>query len=182
MRVKTRSRCRRHPLTHNGIELLCTLLIQSFDSNTGVTTANEDDEILDRRTIDLVPTDKDRPSHPGVRRRSGRGTSPQRPCRGGDEVGWCVSDGDACGVGWTGTQRLHPDRSDRAVGASGRIRGMVRDDRRGERLFASYVDESAAHTLYPNLDMITAGFQGPAGTLKVCDGGYRLSADGPLAA
>jgi indole-3-acetate monooxygenase len=41
--------------------------------------------------------------------------------------------------------------------------------------FASYVDESVARTLYPSLDMITAGFQGPAGKLEVCDGGYRLS-------
>jgi alkylation response protein AidB-like acyl-CoA dehydrogenase len=41
--------------------------------------------------------------------------------------------------------------------------------------FASYIDESAAHKLYPRLDMITAGFQGPAGILEVCDGGYRLS-------
>lgn len=41
--------------------------------------------------------------------------------------------------------------------------------------FASYVGESAARELYPRLDMITAGFQGPAGTLEVCDGGYRLT-------
>src|SRR5262245_62154163 len=41
--------------------------------------------------------------------------------------------------------------------------------------FASYIDESAARALYPRLDMITAGFQGPAGTLEACDGGYRLS-------
>ena len=41
--------------------------------------------------------------------------------------------------------------------------------------FASYIDEPAARTLYPSLDTITAGFQGPAGTLEVCDGGYRLS-------
>jgi indole-3-acetate monooxygenase len=41
--------------------------------------------------------------------------------------------------------------------------------------FASYVDESVARVLYPELDMITAGFQGPAGTLEACDGGYRLS-------
>lgn len=41
--------------------------------------------------------------------------------------------------------------------------------------FASYIDEAAARELYPELDMITAGFQGPAGRLEVCDGGYRLS-------
>jgi indole-3-acetate monooxygenase len=40
--------------------------------------------------------------------------------------------------------------------------------------FASYIDESAARKLYPRLDMITAGFQGPAGGLETCDGGYRL--------
>lgn len=41
--------------------------------------------------------------------------------------------------------------------------------------FASYIDESAARRLFPSLDTIVAGFQGPAGTLEVCDGGYRLS-------
>jgi indole-3-acetate monooxygenase len=41
--------------------------------------------------------------------------------------------------------------------------------------FASYLDESAARDLYPELDMITAGFSGPAGRLEVCEGGYRLS-------
>lgn len=41
--------------------------------------------------------------------------------------------------------------------------------------FASYLDEHAARQLYPHLDVITAGFQGPAGTLEVCDGGFRLS-------
>lgn len=41
--------------------------------------------------------------------------------------------------------------------------------------FASYVDEPAARQLFPSLDAIVAGFQGPSGTLKVCDGGYRLS-------
>jgi alkylation response protein AidB-like acyl-CoA dehydrogenase len=46
--------------------------------------------------------------------------------------------------------------------------------------FASYIDESAARELYPDLDMITAGFQGPAGTLEVCDGGYRLSGRWPF--
>jgi alkylation response protein AidB-like acyl-CoA dehydrogenase len=46
--------------------------------------------------------------------------------------------------------------------------------------FASYIEESAARELYPDLDMITAGFQGPAGTLEVCDGGYRLSGRWPF--
>lgn len=46
--------------------------------------------------------------------------------------------------------------------------------------FASYLDESAARTLYPELDMISAAFQGPAGTLEVCDGGYRLSGRWPF--
>jgi hypothetical protein len=34
---------------------------------------------------------------------------------------------------------------------------------------------SPAQRLYPHLDAITAGFQGPAGTVAACDGGYRLS-------
>jgi len=46
--------------------------------------------------------------------------------------------------------------------------------------FASYIDESAARELYPDLDMITAGFQGPVGALEVCDGGYRLSGRWPF--
>ncbi|OBF19231.1 hypothetical protein A5725_19105 [Mycobacterium kubicae] len=46
--------------------------------------------------------------------------------------------------------------------------------------FASYLEESAARTLYPELDMISAAFQGPAGTLEVCDGGYRLSGRWPF--
>lgn len=46
--------------------------------------------------------------------------------------------------------------------------------------FASYLDESAARALYPELDMISAAFQGPAGTLEVCDGGYRLSGRWPF--
>jgi len=46
--------------------------------------------------------------------------------------------------------------------------------------FASYLDESAARVLYPRLDMISAGFQGPAGTLEICDGGYRLSGRWPF--
>ncbi|WP_082984742.1 acyl-CoA dehydrogenase family protein [Mycobacterium sp. 1245499.0] len=41
--------------------------------------------------------------------------------------------------------------------------------------FASYIDESAARTLFPELDMISAAFQGPAGRLEACEGGYRLS-------
>lgn len=45
---------------------------------------------------------------------------------------------------------------------------------------ASYIDESAARTLFPELDMISAAFQGPAGTLEVCEGGYRLSGRWPF--
>ncbi|HEV7360053.1 MAG TPA: acyl-CoA dehydrogenase family protein [Mycobacterium sp.] len=41
--------------------------------------------------------------------------------------------------------------------------------------FASYIDEPAARRLFPSLDTIVAGFQGPSGVLEVCDGGYRLS-------
>jgi alkylation response protein AidB-like acyl-CoA dehydrogenase len=41
--------------------------------------------------------------------------------------------------------------------------------------FASYIDEPAARRLFPSLDTIVAGFQGPAGMLEVCDGGYRLA-------
>jgi len=41
--------------------------------------------------------------------------------------------------------------------------------------FASYLDDSVARVRYPGLDMITAGFQGPAGALEPCCGGYRLS-------
>lgn len=40
---------------------------------------------------------------------------------------------------------------------------------------AAYLDESAARELYQELDMITAGFSGPAGRLEVCEDGYRLS-------
>jgi alkylation response protein AidB-like acyl-CoA dehydrogenase len=46
--------------------------------------------------------------------------------------------------------------------------------------FASYIREDAARKLYPDLDMINAGFVGPAGTLEVCDGGYRLSGRWPF--
>jgi alkylation response protein AidB-like acyl-CoA dehydrogenase len=46
--------------------------------------------------------------------------------------------------------------------------------------FASYIPEDAARKLYPDLDMINAGFVGPAGTLEVCDGGYRLSGRWPF--
>jgi alkylation response protein AidB-like acyl-CoA dehydrogenase len=46
--------------------------------------------------------------------------------------------------------------------------------------FASYIEESAARRLYADLDFITAGFQGPAGTLEPCDGGYRLSGRWPF--
>lgn len=41
--------------------------------------------------------------------------------------------------------------------------------------WASYIEEPAARRLFPSLDTITAGFQGPAGILEVCDGGYQLS-------
>ncbi|WP_201359257.1 acyl-CoA dehydrogenase family protein [Mycobacterium paraintracellulare] len=46
--------------------------------------------------------------------------------------------------------------------------------------WASYIEETAARRLFPSLDMITAGFQGPAGILEVCDGGYRLSGRWPF--
>lgn len=46
--------------------------------------------------------------------------------------------------------------------------------------FASYIDESAARTLFPELDMISAAFQGPAGHLEACEGGYRLSGRWPF--
>jgi alkylation response protein AidB-like acyl-CoA dehydrogenase len=46
--------------------------------------------------------------------------------------------------------------------------------------FASYIDETAARHLFPGLDSIVAGFQGPAGSLEVCDGGYRLSGRWPF--
>ena len=46
--------------------------------------------------------------------------------------------------------------------------------------FASYLEESAARRLYPKLDAVTAGFQGPAGTLHVAEGGYRLSGRWPF--
>lgn len=46
--------------------------------------------------------------------------------------------------------------------------------------FASYLEESAARRLYPKLDAVTAGFQGPAGTLHVAEDGYRLSGRWPF--
>lgn len=46
--------------------------------------------------------------------------------------------------------------------------------------FASYLDESAARALYPELDMVSAAFRRPAGTLEICDGGYRLSGRWPF--
>lgn len=45
--------------------------------------------------------------------------------------------------------------------------------------WASYIEEPAARRLFPSLDTISAGFQGPAGILEVCDGGYRLR-DAPV--
>jgi len=41
--------------------------------------------------------------------------------------------------------------------------------------FSGYLDETTARSLYPDLDAVTAGWVVPAGTLEVCDGGYRLS-------
>jgi alkylation response protein AidB-like acyl-CoA dehydrogenase len=46
--------------------------------------------------------------------------------------------------------------------------------------FASYIPEHAARNLYRDLDTINAGFLGPAGTLEVCDGGFRLSGRWPF--
>jgi alkylation response protein AidB-like acyl-CoA dehydrogenase len=40
---------------------------------------------------------------------------------------------------------------------------------------AAQLEESGARALYPELDTVTAGYLTPAGTLEVCDGGYRLS-------
>jgi alkylation response protein AidB-like acyl-CoA dehydrogenase len=41
--------------------------------------------------------------------------------------------------------------------------------------YSAYIDDAAARSLYPDLDAVTAGWLTPAGTLEVCDGGYRLS-------
>jgi indole-3-acetate monooxygenase len=41
--------------------------------------------------------------------------------------------------------------------------------------FSSFLDDATARSLYPELDAVTAGWVVPAGTLEVCDGGYRLS-------
>ena len=41
--------------------------------------------------------------------------------------------------------------------------------------YSANIDDSAARSLYPDLDAVTAGWLTPAGTLEVCDGGYRLS-------
>src|ERR1700754_2288037 len=41
--------------------------------------------------------------------------------------------------------------------------------------FSGFLDDAPARSLYPALDAITAGWVVPAGTLEVCDGGYRLS-------
>ncbi|WP_433555411.1 acyl-CoA dehydrogenase family protein [Pseudonocardia xinjiangensis] len=41
--------------------------------------------------------------------------------------------------------------------------------------YSGYVDEATARSLYPDLDAVTAGWISPAGTLEVCEGGYRLS-------
>jgi len=41
--------------------------------------------------------------------------------------------------------------------------------------YSGYIDDAAARSLYPDLDAVTAGWLTPAGTVEVCDGGYRLS-------
>jgi alkylation response protein AidB-like acyl-CoA dehydrogenase len=41
--------------------------------------------------------------------------------------------------------------------------------------YSGYLDDAAARSLYPTLDAVTAGWIHPAGTLEVCDGGYRLT-------
>jgi indole-3-acetate monooxygenase len=41
--------------------------------------------------------------------------------------------------------------------------------------YSAKIDESAARSLYPDLDAVTAGWLTPGGNLEVCDGGYRLS-------
>lgn len=41
--------------------------------------------------------------------------------------------------------------------------------------YSGYLDDATARSLYPDLDAVTAGWIAPAGTLEVCDGGYRLS-------
>ncbi|GAA1239786.1 acyl-CoA dehydrogenase family protein [Pseudonocardia alaniniphila] len=41
--------------------------------------------------------------------------------------------------------------------------------------YSANIDQAAARSLYPDLDAVTAGWLTPAGTLEVCDGGYRLS-------
>ena len=41
--------------------------------------------------------------------------------------------------------------------------------------YSAYLDDAAARSLYPDLDAVTAGWLAPAGSLEVCDGGYRLS-------
>jgi indole-3-acetate monooxygenase len=41
--------------------------------------------------------------------------------------------------------------------------------------YAAWMDQAGARSLYPTLDTVTAGWVVPAGTLEVCEGGYRLS-------
>jgi alkylation response protein AidB-like acyl-CoA dehydrogenase len=41
--------------------------------------------------------------------------------------------------------------------------------------FASFLEESAARELYPDLDMVTAGMAGPVGQAMRVPGGYRVS-------
>jgi alkylation response protein AidB-like acyl-CoA dehydrogenase len=41
--------------------------------------------------------------------------------------------------------------------------------------YCGFLKDSAGRSLYSDLDAVTAGWMTPAGTLEVCDGGYRLS-------
>ncbi|WP_433297009.1 acyl-CoA dehydrogenase family protein [Pseudonocardia sp. CA-142604] len=41
--------------------------------------------------------------------------------------------------------------------------------------YSANIEQATARSLYPDLDAVTAGWLTPAGTLEVCDGGYRLS-------
>lgn len=41
--------------------------------------------------------------------------------------------------------------------------------------YSAFLDDPAARELYPNLDVATAGWVIPAGSLEVAEGGYRLS-------
>ncbi len=41
--------------------------------------------------------------------------------------------------------------------------------------YSAFLDDPAARELYPNLDVATAGWVIPAGSLEIAEGGYRLS-------